>query len=368
MALKAGLNALGYFSSPLDDCLFMKTSGGKRIYATIYVDDLLIFFPKVLTSIWEADKKRLTTEFNFKIKDIGECQWILNMTLIRNRKARTILLSQRSYVDQVLSKHPPTSDRLVASPYRFKDATVCEEGMDGTPLNAEDHSKFRSIIGELIYLSTITRMDILHAVKTLASALHAPCVYHAQAADRILQYLYHHRDDCLIFKGNPQRSPNDVTATLDFKVYTDSDWADSKKDRHSISAWVSTLNNRPISFRCVKQTAVALSSTEAEVYALGEGGRECKFLQEWLRHYFAIDQVITLCGDNIGSHLYADHPTDHEKTKHYDVKIHFIREYIQGGVLKTHKVHTSVNLADLMTKNTKITRHEQLRKLTMVTP
>jgi len=361
LSLNNALESLGYTSSPLDACLYMKVVNGYRIYATVYVDDLLFLFPKVLTSVWESDKQTLSQQF--KIKDIGECEWILNMRIERDRQRRTITLSQETYVNQILYEFDLPSDRYVGSPYKYKDITVCLDGMDSTPLSKEDHSKYRSIVGELMWISMITRIDIAHIANQLSRYVSSPLEYHLQAAYRVLQYLYHHRKEQLIFKGNPRRSTNAFSSPFDIKIYTDSDYADERDDRVSVSGWVVTLNDRPVTWKSKKQSTVALSSTEAELYAIAEGVRESLFLRQWLEHYFNVKQSIIMNGDNNGSQKSADHSTNHEKTKHYDVKCFFVREHLKSGNVILSKVASQENLADILTKPGLVGKFTYLRTL-----
>jgi hypothetical protein len=235
--------------------------------------------------------------------------------------------------------------------------------MDSTPLSKEDHSKYRSIVGELMWISMITRIDIAHIANQLSRYVSSPLEYHLQAAYRVLQYLYHHRKEQLIFKGNPRRSTNAFSSPFDIKIYTDSDYADERDDRVSVSGWVVTLNDRPVTWKSKKQSTVALSSTEAELYAIAEGVRESLFLRQWLEHYFNVKQSIIMNGDNNGSQKSADHSTNHEKTKHYDVKCFFVREHLKSGNVILSKVASQENLADILTKPGLVGKFTYLRTL-----
>jgi hypothetical protein len=364
LSLTKALNALGYHASHLDECLFMKEVDGNRMYATVYVDDLLIFYPKSLTDVWESDKSKLSSAF--KIKDIGECNWILNMRVFRDKKRRMITLSQDNYVDLLLADFPPPTDRMVKSPYKFRDLTVVKPGMDDTPLDSKEHSDYRSIVGQLLYLSIITRVDIAHVVGILTRFVNAPKRYHMEAVMRVLQYLYHFRSSNLTLRGNTQRASKDTRLPYNLNVWTDSDWADEAGDRKSISAYIVTLNNCPIVWKSIKQQTIALSSTEAEVYAITEGCREAVFLTQWLKHYFGVEQTIIVKGDNEGSHKYADHATNHERTKHYDLKSMFCRDLFRGGTLSLQKVPSEDNLADILTKAQTPARFSQLRQKVLI--
>ncbi len=347
-ALIKALNSLGYHSSPFDDCLLMKIVNGKRMYATVFVDDLLIFMPKDLMDTWEHDKQSLSKLF--PIKDIGEVEWILNIRIKRDRKNRTLTLSQENYINMILTDHPPVSERPVKTPYIAEDLTNPIAIENSPRLSPEDHSIYRSIVGQCLYASIISRIDIAHIVALLSRYTHSPTQLHMKAAQRVLQYLFHHRSEEVVLRGNPQRSLNGAANPINLEVWSDSDYAEEKTDRKSLTGWVTTLNSSPVVWKSVKQSTVSLSSTEAELYALGEAVREGIWIRNWLKHYFNISQSVNIKGDNIGSHRSADHPTDRERTKHYDVKVLFVREHIKNGDVKTVKVASVDNIADILTK------------------
>jgi hypothetical protein len=195
-------------------------------------------------------------------------------------------------------------------------------------------------------------VDIAHVVALLSRYTHAPTQIHLKAAYRVLQYLFHHRSEELILRGSPRRSRQDTTSPFNFEVWSDSDYADEREDRVSLTGWLTTLNGSPVVWKSVKQTTVSLSSTEAELYALGESIREGLWIRNWLSYYFDVNQPVVVKGDNNGSHKSADHPTDRERTKHYDVKVFFVRNHIRDGDVKLVKVASVDNVADILTKAT----------------
>jgi hypothetical protein len=154
-----------------------------------------------------------------------------------------------------------------------------------------------------------------------------------------------------------------MSGPFEYSVWTDSDWADERIDRISITGWITTLNGCPITWKSVKQGTESLSSTEAECYALTEGIRESLYLRQWLEHYFGNIQMITVKGDNTGSHKFADHPTDHEKTKHYHLKSLFCRSAIRDKKVTIVKVPSIENIADILTKSSTPKRFQDLKEM-----
>jgi hypothetical protein len=224
---------LGYTSSPIDECLYMKTVNGKTMYLTVYVDDMLCIFPKELNSEWENDKKLISDQY--KIKDMGDCEWILNMSVVRDRAARTITLSQQSYIELVLSGHSSLINPLktVSTPYLYHDITVCPDGVVDKELTTEEHAEYRSIVGELLYAATISRVDLAYIVSSLARYVNNPHNYHMAAAIRVLQYLVGREHYSLTFSR--ENADDNINRNHHFVIYSDSNWGGDKEDRKSVS-------------------------------------------------------------------------------------------------------------------------------------
>jgi hypothetical protein len=359
------LNSLGYYSSDMDHCLYMKIVNGKRMYLAVYVDDVLAIFPKCLEDQWEKDKKIIGD--TYKLKDLGDCEWILQMSVTRDRQARTITLSQRSYIEVILSGHPSINNKQVSTPYLYKDITVCPEGVIDKELSKEEHSEYRSIVGELLYAASISRVDIAYIVSALARYVNQPHNYHMAAAMRVLQYLKGREHFCLTFSSDTENNSirrgvrRDNGLEYESKadndklvIYSDSNWGGDKEDRISVSGWLSTYNGRPVSWQSKKQSTIALSSTEAEYYALTESVKEALFIQQWTKHYIGNDIQIEIRGDNMGSLFMADHTTNHNRSKHIDIKHFFVRKHVNNGEVRLEYIPTKDQLADILTKATSV--------------
>jgi hypothetical protein len=199
LALDQFLNTLGYKARELDECLYMKIVDGKRIYLTLYVDDTLAFFHKSLESIWLADKEAIAAKY--AIKDIGECKWILNMEVQRDRAMSTITLSQQAYVQKLMEEFKLAEANHCVDPFLTTDISVPPENQKAYPLNKQEHELYRSIVGSLLYIANITRVDISFITGTLARYQVEPMNYHLAAAKKVLRYLKGTSGYQLIFKS-----------------------------------------------------------------------------------------------------------------------------------------------------------------------
>jgi hypothetical protein len=344
------MKSRGYVSSELDPCVYMKTVGEHRIYVTLWVDDVLAFYPKSIEHVWLADKEAISKLYN--IKDLGDAQWILNMKLVRNRSDRIITLSQQAYIDRMISDYRMQDCKPAKNPFEYQDLTVPPEKQIAVPLNSYDHEQYRSIVGLLLYASIITRIDISYITSMLARYVSQPMNYHLTAARRVLRYLKGQNDCQLLFGPSDKIHSGNESDPFDATIYTDSDWAQEREDRKSNGGWILMVNGRPIIWQCKKQKTTALSSSEAELYSLVEGVREALYIKQWLEFYMNRDPSlsVTMKCDNSGANEMADHKTDHGRTKHIDLRHFFVREHVARQTIKMVYVPTNENLADLLTK------------------
>jgi hypothetical protein len=355
LKLSKTLNSLGYYASEIDESVYMKKVGEHRIYLTLYVDDTLSIYPKAVEDVWLQDKASIASVY--PIKDLSDCEWILNMSVDRDRINRTITLSQGGYVDLIIGNHDIEPCRPVSTPYVPYDLTLMDPNLDGNrPLNTKEHHEYRMIVGELLYAACITRIDLAYITNLLARFNNKPYLFHLEGVRRVLKYLQHHIHDIkLVFKHDPKQDKE-----YNITIYSDSNWAGESGDRMSTGGWISSFNGTPIAWQSIKQKTVALSSTEAEYYALGDAAREALYLRQWFIHYTGKTPNITILGDNDGSILQADHSTNHNRTKHIDIKHHFIRQCIRDKLFKLEWICTKNQLADILTKPLARIRYEYL--------
>ncbi len=160
-----------------------------------------------------------------------------------------------------------------------------------------------------------------------------------------------------MFRGNLKDNNNNkfnVNPKYTINIFTDASFGDDKIDRKSTCGWISTLNkNNILAWQSKKQSTVALSTTEAELYSLCEAVKEGLFMKQWFEFYVGIIPKIVISGDNQGSLYIGDHSTSHGRTKHIDIQTFFIREHVNKKEVILEYVNTKDQLADILTKCTK---------------
>jgi hypothetical protein len=139
-------------------------------------------------------------------------------------------------------------------------------------------------------------------------------------------------------------------STFDLIGYSDSDYAGCKVDRKSTSRTCQFLGRSLVSWSSKKQTSVALSTAEAEYFDAGQCCAQLLWMRQTLRDFgYNLSKVSLLC-DNESAIRMADNPVEHSRTKHIDIRHHFLRDHQQKGDIEVFYVSTENQLADIFTK------------------
>ncbi|MCO5595029.1 hypothetical protein L7F22_049066 [Adiantum nelumboides] len=141
-----------------------------------------------------------------------------------------------------------------------------------------------------------------------------------------------------------------VPAITKSLINTDSDYAGDLDNRRPTSGYVFTMAGGAVSWRSRLQTCVTQSTTEAEYVAASEACKEAIWLGRLVTDLRIKEEPLMLHCDSQSAIQLARNPVYHSKTKHVDVKYHFIREMVENKQVQLVKVHTTDNLVDLLTK------------------
>jgi hypothetical protein len=206
---------------------------------------------------------------------------------------------------------------------------------------------YLSLLGSLLWIARFSRPDILHAVTFMAKFNTSYTAEHYTALQHILRYLKKTKTYRYVMNTSGY-DPKKLVLT----GYSDSDWASDKEDRKSTTGGGIFLNGCLIDSICKRQTAVSLSSTEAETYAASVVTSNLLFLVNLLKEIspgvlkFPVDLKV----DNEGCRMLLDSDTNSKRAKHIDIRVYFIRDWVRKSVLRLIHVPTDYNFADLFTK------------------
>jgi len=331
--LRSSMSQLGFVHTQSDAGVFVKTDkNGDKIIVIVYVDDAL----------FASSNKKLALEEKAKFmkkwecQDLGEAKEFLGMKI--RREGQAIYLSQTLYLKQVLERFRMQNCKFAKTPLPTGWRATKNPGQ-ATP---EFRLKYQAIIGSLLYLMIGTRPDIAFAVTRLAQYAANPSKEHMDKALYVCKYLAGTADYELVYDGASNKG---------LLAYCDSDYAGCTDTRRSITGFVVKLASGIVSWQSHAQKTVALSSTEAEYMSLSDCSRQIVWIQSLLGELGFIHVRTPIYGDNQGSMFIGSNPVQDRRTKHIDIRYHFIREKIVEGKVEVFFIEGDKNIADMFTKN-----------------
>jgi hypothetical protein len=202
---------------------------------------------------------------------------------------------------------------------------------------------YSSAVGSIMYAMVCTRPDISQAVSVVSRFMANPGKVHWQAVKWILRYLRGTTDVGLVYHRGSGISSSVIG-------YVDLDYASDLDKRRSLTGFVFTLLGCAISWKATLQSTVALSTTEAEYMAAAEAVKEAIWLRGLVSDLgLQQDETIVFCDSQSAIHL-TKNQMYHERTKHIDVRYHFLREVVTQGDITVKKIAMTENPADMLTK------------------
>lgn len=367
---------MGWKATVSDPCLFFKISRtGQLMLLFLFVDDMQVGFQAEDEAEWQESHALLQQRFN--ITNLGDSTFMLGMRIMRDRRARTLTLDQELYVTKALEKFgldqcksAPTPG--VVSSSRSMPAPADEEasaaglhcrlrGGGGTCHEPIDVKLYQEKVGTLLYAAISTRPDIAYEVNRRAQHMQAPTIADGRACDRVFRYLAGTKSLGLLFGRGSAATTGALSA------YADADWGSDSSDRKSISGWVAMLGGDPVSWASKKQKVVSQSSCEAELYAEAAAINEIKWLRGLLDE-LGLSEAHTpiLFGDNQSTQSLTRNGIKSERTKHVDIKYHFVTDEVARGRVQLQWVPTAEQLADVLTKALGAQQHKTLVQRLMV--
>ncbi|GKD24477.1 putative ribonuclease H-like domain-containing protein [Tanacetum coccineum] len=266
-------------------------------------------------------------------RDQGELIFFLGLQV--KQKEDGIFISQDKYVTKILKVFSFSDVKTASTPMETHKPLL--KDADGEDV---DEHMYRSMIGSLMYL-TSSRTYIMFVVSVCARFQVNLKVSNVYAVKRIFRYL----------KCQPKLGlwyPKDLP--FDLVAYIDSDYAGASLDKKSTTGGCQFLGCRLISWQCKKQTVVANSITEAEYVAASSCYGQVLWIQNQLLDYGYNFMHTKIYIDNESIICIVKNLVFHSKTKHIEIRHHFIRDSNEKKLIQMIKIHTDKNVADLLTK------------------
>ncbi|WVY99308.1 hypothetical protein V8G54_025378 [Vigna mungo] len=339
-------NNKGFDRCTAEHSLYVKKHDSDNVLIVcLYVDDLLV----TSSNVEEIEKFKLFMKTEFEMTDLEKLNYFLGMEfsetfagVLMHQKKYTRDILRRFQMDQCNEATPlETSKRLKTS--------ETEERMNET--------LYKQIIGSLRFLCN-SRPDIVFGVGLLSRFMSKPKKSHMVAAKRMLRYVKAIEDFGILFYRNLK------TKELMLVGYSDADFGGDEDERKSTSGSVYFLNNAPVSWSSKKQTVIALSSCESEYVAGCNTVCQGLWLSEILKYLMTkTEDCIELKMDNTSAISLAKNPVSHGRSKHIDVKYHFLRDMVNRGKFELSYCRTELQLANIFTKALSRERFKHLRMM-----
>ena len=324
-----------------DTTLFIKVKGDDMIIVQIYVDDII--FGATNDLLCEDFAKSMSSEFEMSM--MGELNFFLGLQIKQSKEG--IFINQAKYVKEMLKKFEMEDAKPMNTP--MSSSIKLDKDEHGV---AVDTTKYRGMIGSLLYL-TASRPDIMFSVGLCARFQSNPKESHLSAVKRILRYISGTKNLGLWYpKGSH----------LDLLSFSDADWAGCSIDRKSTSGTCHFLGFALVSWFSKKQNSVALSTAEAEYISAASCCAQVLWMRQTLHDYGLSFSYTPIMCDNTSAINLSKNPVLHSRTKHIEIRHHFLRDHVQRGDIALEFICTEKQLADIFTKPLALERFSFIRR------
>ena len=346
--MTTSIRTLAFHHSIIDPCIHYEPETKSVISS--HVDDLTIIAGDDLAM--QVIKDAIGEQF--RIKDQGHIRRFVGIEIVYDKQQRKLWMRQMEKIEKAygMMREKPKKTIVPIQP--------------NTNLYAEmelydDPHHYRSLMGLLNYIATISRPDVAFPASQLARFMREPTKLAYTQLCRVITYLYETRTNCLVFKKNPE-----IETDSRIHTFTDCGEPDLLKTKgRRTTGIVQTYKLNVIGWQSKRQSAISADICEGELVALNAGLRLSIGARNLLDELGLLngpeDLQIALYGDNKTSVSIANE--GFKGATHYDRSLLFVKEYIENRQLSVHKVNSSENLADLMTKFCQHTAFRELIRL-----
>ncbi|GJR97572.1 retrovirus-related pol polyprotein from transposon TNT 1-94 [Tanacetum coccineum] len=305
--LKAFLIKHDYTMGMVDNTLFTKKKDPNLIIIQIYVDDII--FRSTCQEMCDDFGKIMHDEFEMSM--MGELNFFLKLQI--KQLEGGIFFNQSKYIKEMLKKFILEDSKPMKTP--MSKESKLAKGEEGESV---DNTKYRGMIGSLLYL-TASRPDIMFSVCLCARFQEDPKTSHLEAVKRIFRYV-----KCTTRLGLWYAKGSSIETI----IYADSGHVGDYVDQKSTSGICTFMVCCLTSWFSKKQTALTISTTEAEYVSARKACQQALWMKQALVDYgIRLDDIPIMC-DNKGAIDLSKNPVQHSQTKHIKIRHHFLRENV----------------------------------------
>ncbi|GJV36690.1 ribonuclease H-like domain, reverse transcriptase, RNA-dependent DNA polymerase [Tanacetum coccineum] len=337
------LKSLDFKKCALEQAIYTKTSKDSTLLIGVYVDDLIITgAPKK-----EIDKFKAQMKEKFEMSDLGLLAYYLGIEVTQANG--DISIKQSAYASKILKEAGMIDCNETLIP--MDPGTRLTKITEGTMV---DSTEYRSIIGCLRYLLH-TRPDLSYSVGLLSRFMQEPKEQHMKAIRQVLRYVKGTKDYGITYKHN---GGNKIHG------FSDSSYGVNTQEGKGTTGIIFYYGESPISWSTQKQATVALSSCESEFIAATAAATQALWLKRLLGKLTqSQEEKITIQVDNKSAIALMKNPVFHGRSKHIDIKYHFIRECMEREDIQVEFINGEYQKADILTKALPKIRFLTMRQL-----
>ena len=334
-ALAALLHDLDFVRAACDPALYVCKHN--RCFVFLWVDDLLIFTTnKLMQPLVDKILRK------FKGRSIGELDFVLGMEVIHDKRNKTITITHRRMISDLLQKHGMLGCRHAPTPMVPKQKLLSlKEDPTQVTATVSEHKTFMQAVGGIQYIAVVTRPDLAFAAHSLARHMAGSAKGHWLAAQHVMRYLQKTMNFGLQFKGSGESSV--------VEAYTDADFANAKSLK-SVSGTLVRMYENCVFWRSKRQEIIAGDTTEAELIAMSATANELMWIKQLCTDLSISAQKPVLWGDNKSANLLAANPISSDRSKHIRVRHLRVREAVELDEMEVQWIGTKEMLADGLTK------------------
>lgn len=341
------ITKLGFRRLYADTGIYVKRTENDIIVIILYVDDI-IFMGNNEKTVNDHKKKFMD---KWESRDLGDLSEYLGMNIVIDKQNHIVTIDQAKYAKKIVERFGLINAKPVNTP--LPAGYVPNKQIEGQATQ-EMITYYQQLIGSLLFLAMCTRLDIVYATILMSQFVSNPSQDHIKKALHIIQYVGSTLDYCIKYNGKDKYG---------LICYADADWASNPIDRKSTTGIVVKLAGAPVYWKSAKQKTIALSSTEAEYMAASDACRQISWLKNLFEELGYNIRSIPLIMDNQAAIYMASNPAQEQRTKHMDVRYHYIRSCVKDDLVDLYYIKTEDQAADILTKNLLLNKHSRMLKL-----